>query len=357
MAGGLLNDPYFAFGATLLSGGDIEDAFSIFSQTQNFKEAQKRAALENQQIQQAINEANREAQYKQKMDDALNRAAISGGGMRSMVEAVQPYILGLTGDIRGSMMPQNEYTTLMEDPNTLGQYRIDPFTGEETRIGGGYSDYKRQMDVLQQTFANNQALQAQSHANRMAQVGARNQGQLEAARIGMLDELPSDKLAAMHRANAVPQFFGEGGLGNAVSAVAAQLNLTEDQAEIELNRIKKKAIDNMQGAGPPLTPAEQETMNAIYKTQRAMTPAQSLEEQIMTDAAIPQMRPSDFWTPGATQPQQPMGMSQFDPANVPSNGPTSIMGESPYPGGAPYPARQEEEKGMFRRMLDYVMGQ
>lgn len=368
MAGGILNDPYFAFGATLLAGGDIEDAFGIFSQTQNFKEAQKRAALENQQIQQAINEANREAEYKQKMDQALNMAARSGGGMRSMVEAVQPYLLGLTGDIGKSMMPQNQYATLMEDPNTVGQYRIDPFTGEETRIGGGYSDYKRQMDVLQQTFANNQALQGMAHANRMKQIGAGNAGRMEAERLALLGKATEGKLAAMDRAGNVQAFF-PGDLGNQVAAIASQINLTEDQGEIEKNRILRKMYMAKQGAGPEPTPAELETYNAILQTEKVMSPEQSMEAALLQDR-IPQLKPTDIWGMGQPAPDQTgyttggtMSGDEFNPQSQmmrnAASGPTSMMEQPEYPGGSAFPARpmsEEEERGMLMRLMDMLMG-
>lgn len=353
----ILGSPYVAFGLSLLGGGEVDDAFSAFQEMRNFQEQQKNMELQRKQLEAALQEANRQAQYRQQIDQAVQSA---GGDMQSLVQAIQPLVLGMTGDIGAAQMPVGDIATIMDDPYNVSQVQFDPFTGQPTQLGSGYSDYKQQMDYLGQQLANQKEMAAIQNRYRMGQIGAQNKGQLDMTRLEMLDKLPEGKLAAIDRAKAIPQFFGEGPIGAAIGAVASQLNLTEDQSEIEINRILRKFNDWKLGTGPEPTAQEKELFNALSQYSKAMSPEQSMEaamfRQMSESGQMPMMQPSDYFTGDVGG-----GMSMMDQqlqSVAPENLPQQPGGGGMYDyGGANYPARpdrEEEKKGMLQQLLQAI---
>lgn len=253
----IFDNPYVAFSITLMGGGDVGDAFSAFRNARDFREEQKRYALQEQRAKQIIEEANREAQYKEQIDQVISR----GGDIESIFREIQPLMLGLTDSFGQSMLPGPEFQTITETPETQTTYEINPYTGERKAVGQGYTGFGGQMKYLQANEAMQKRLADYRH-------GLTPQPGADESLMDLVKGFTPEKASAFYRSG-LAERIQDPGLQNYFSTLAQRNSLDTgiDELVYKIN------------AGQDLSTEETARLNLLMNMKRTLSPSQALEQQ------------------------------------------------------------------------------
>lgn len=169
---GIFDNPYVAFGLSMLSGGDVDQALQSMRSAQ---EMRSKLAYYNQ-LQQAKKQELAQAQREAQLKDYQGRLAYllaseTDPARRQQLEALRAQAaVQSSGNMSDAYGEADEVVERPIDDDTVGIFRVNRYTGEETPMGMMSSKFS-QSKMLQedrQAFSAQQQEDRQSHAYGLA---------------------------------------------------------------------------------------------------------------------------------------------------------------------------------------------